>query len=99
MILMPVFAKEILHGGSHTFGFLMGAVGLGALLGALYLASRKNALGLGRSFPWLRAFLVWTYCIFLIPVLFAFVSFYDNYRAWYDAGDGIEQHSFTDHRG
>jgi hypothetical protein len=23
-ILMPVFAKEILHGGSHTFGFMMG---------------------------------------------------------------------------
>jgi MFS family permease len=51
MILMPVFAKEILHGGSHTFGFLMGAAGLGALLGALYLASRKNALGLGRVIP------------------------------------------------
>jgi hypothetical protein len=34
-ILMPVFAKEILHGGSHTFGFLMGASGLGALIGAL----------------------------------------------------------------
>jgi MFS family permease len=29
----------------------MGAVGLGALLGALYLASRKNALGLGRVIP------------------------------------------------
>ncbi|HEY1405345.1 MAG TPA: MFS transporter, partial [Spirochaetota bacterium] len=47
-VLMPVFAKEILHGGSHTFGFLMGATGLGALSGALYLASRKNVLGLGR---------------------------------------------------
>jgi len=47
-VLMPVFAKEILHGGSHTFGFLMGASGLGALTGALYLASRKNVLGLGR---------------------------------------------------
>jgi MFS family permease len=45
-VLMPVFAKEILHGGSHTFGFLMGASGLGALTGALYLASRKNILGL-----------------------------------------------------
>jgi MFS family permease len=50
-VLMPVVAKEILHGGSHTFGFLMGASGLGALLGALYLASRKNAVGLGRLIP------------------------------------------------
>lgn len=50
-VLMPVFAKEILHGGSHTFGFLMGASGLGALTGALYLASRKNAMGLFRIIP------------------------------------------------
>ncbi len=47
-VLMPVFAKEILHGGSHTFGFLMGASGFGALTGALYLAYRKSVLGLGR---------------------------------------------------
>lgn len=50
-LLMPVFAKEILHGGPHTFGFLMGASGIGALLGALYLASRKNILGLGKIVP------------------------------------------------
>ena len=50
-VLMPVIAKEILQGGSHTFGFLMGASGLGALIGALYLASRKNVLGLGRIIP------------------------------------------------
>ena len=50
-VLMPVFAKEILHGDSHTFGFLMGASGLGALSGALYLASRKNALGLIKIIP------------------------------------------------
>ena len=50
-VLMPVFAKEILHGGSHTFGFLMGASGLGALLGAFFLASRKNVLGLDKIIP------------------------------------------------
>jgi MFS family permease len=50
-VLAPVFAKEILHGGSHTFGFLMGASGLGALTGAFYLASRKNASGLVRVIP------------------------------------------------
>ena len=32
-VLMPVYAKDILHGDSHTFGFLMGAAGAGALLG------------------------------------------------------------------
>ena len=50
-VLMPVFAKEILHGGSHTFGFLMGAAGFGALSGALYLASRKTVIKLGSIVP------------------------------------------------
>ena len=50
-VLMPVFANEILHGGSHTFGFLMGASGFGALIGAIYLASRRSVLGLGRIIP------------------------------------------------
>jgi MFS family permease len=50
-VLMPVFAKEILHGGPHTFGFLMGASGLGALACALLLASRKKTTGLERLIP------------------------------------------------
>lgn len=49
--LMPVFAKEILGGDSHTYGFLMGAAGFGALLGALFLASRETVLKLGRIIP------------------------------------------------
>jgi MFS family permease len=44
--LMPVFAKEVLGGDSHTYGFLMGAAGFGALLGALFLASRETVLRL-----------------------------------------------------
>jgi MFS family permease len=47
-VLMPVFAKDILHGNAHTLGFLFGAVGCGAFIGAVYLASRKSVLGLGR---------------------------------------------------
>jgi MFS family permease len=47
-VLMPVFARDVLHGGSHTLGFLMGSSGLGALLGSIYLASRKSVLGLGK---------------------------------------------------
>ena len=47
-VLMPIFAKDILHGGAHTFGFLMTAAGSGALIGTLYLASRQSVLGLGR---------------------------------------------------
>jgi len=51
-VLMPVFAKTILHGGSHTFGFLMGATGVGALMGAVYMASRRSAAGLEKFIPW-----------------------------------------------
>lgn len=50
-VLMPVFAKDILHGGPHTLGFLTAASGAGALVGALYLASRRTVLGMGRIIP------------------------------------------------
>ncbi len=33
--LMPVFARDVLHGSSDLFGFLMAAIGAGALMGAL----------------------------------------------------------------
>ena len=46
IVLMPAFAKDILQGGPHTLGFLMSALGAGALLGAFYLASRTNIKGL-----------------------------------------------------
>jgi len=48
IVLMPVFAKNVLHGGPHTLGFLLGASGVGAAVGAIYLASRTSVLGLGR---------------------------------------------------
>ena len=47
-VLMPVISTTVLHGGPHTLGFLMTGSGLGALGGALYLASRRTVLGLGR---------------------------------------------------
>ena len=50
-VLMPVFAKEVLHGGSHTYGFLMASAGFGALISALFLASRKSVIRLGRMVP------------------------------------------------
>lgn len=49
--LLPIIATQTLHGGAHTLGFLMGATGTGALAGALYLASRRSVLGLGRLIP------------------------------------------------
>lgn len=50
-VLMPVFANEILHGGPNTLGMLMAASGVGALIGAVFLASRTSVLGLGKYIP------------------------------------------------
>jgi MFS family permease len=48
MTLMPVFAAHVHGSGADTLGIMFGAVGLGALIGALFLAQRKNIIGLGR---------------------------------------------------
>ena len=50
-VLMPVIASETLQGNAHTLGFLMGAMGIGAFIGALLLAARTSVLGLGRLIP------------------------------------------------
>ena len=46
VVLMPIFAAQVLHGGPHTLGYLMGASGVGALVSAASLAVRKNVRGL-----------------------------------------------------
>jgi MFS family permease len=51
VVLMPVFAAQVLHGGPHTLGFLMGALGVGALISALSLVIRKSVRGLLKMIP------------------------------------------------
>ena len=51
VVLMPVFAAQVLHGGPHTLGFLMGALGVGALTSALSLVLRKSVRGLLKMIP------------------------------------------------
>jgi MFS family permease len=55
VVLMPIFADQILHGGARGLGILMGATGVGALLGALTLAFREGVKGLGRWVAWCSA--------------------------------------------
>ncbi len=47
IVLVPIFATQILHGGAQTLGFLMAASGFGALVGGIYLSSRRSIVGLG----------------------------------------------------
>lgn len=46
-ILMPVYVKEMLHGGPTQFGLLMGASGVGAIFGSFLLAMFSNDRTLG----------------------------------------------------
>ena len=50
-VIMPVMVRDVLAAGPNSFGFLMGASGLGALAGALYLASRRSVVGLFKFIP------------------------------------------------
>lgn len=47
--LVPVIVRDVLNGNAGTQGLLMVGSGIGALTGALYLASRKSVVGLGNT--------------------------------------------------
>ncbi|HWZ60572.1 MAG TPA: MFS transporter [Gemmatimonadaceae bacterium] len=51
VVLMPIFAAQVLHGGPHTLGFLMGAAGVGAVISALSLVVRRSVRGLAKMLP------------------------------------------------
>lgn len=70
IVLMPIFAKDILKGGSDTLGFLMASSGVGALIGGIYLASRKSVLGLGK---------IMSISAFLFSITIIIFAFSKNY--------------------
>ena len=47
-VFLPIYAKDILHGGAKALGLLMSAAGVGAVLGALQFAARTQYQGLTR---------------------------------------------------
>ncbi len=56
LVLLPVFAREILSGGPQTLGFLMAASGIGALAGSIGLALRRSPVGLGKIMAFSMSF-------------------------------------------
>jgi MFS family permease len=48
LVLLPVYAKDILHGDSRTLGWLTASVGIGAMTGGVMLARRRHAKGMGK---------------------------------------------------
>jgi MFS family permease len=71
-VLIPVFTKNIFHGGSHIYGFLMGASGIGAFAGAIFLASRKSVLGLEKMIPFASGIFGISLIAFSLSRFFAF---------------------------
>lgn len=47
--LMPVFAEDVLRSGAKGLGILSSFSGVGATIGALYLARRRGAAGVGKE--------------------------------------------------
>ncbi len=45
LALMPLVARDLLAGGAQTFGIMLGAFGMGGVLGALNVASIRRFLG------------------------------------------------------
>ena len=70
VVLMPIFAKEILKGGPNTLGFLMAGAGIGAIIGTLVLASRKSVIGLEKMIPTATSILGVGLILFSISRLF-----------------------------
>ncbi len=46
LVLLPLFAKNVLHGDARTYGFLAAVQGLGSVIGAATLASRVTTQGM-----------------------------------------------------
>jgi len=72
IVLLPAYAKEILHGGSDTLGFLMSCLGAGALTGAIIMAARKTVLGLGR---------IVTYNVIILGIAIALAGI--SHKQWF----------------
>jgi MFS family permease len=84
-VLMPVFAEKVLHAGARGLGLLMAASGVGALIGSIALAFRRQLRGLGSWVAWaamgvgvaLAVFSLsrtfWLSLVLLVPVGCAFM--------------------------
>jgi predicted MFS family arabinose efflux permease len=72
LVLMPFFADDIFHRGSRGLGFLMGAMGTGAVVGTLVLARRTEVSGLARVMVYSGLMTAATYLSFAVSQNFYF---------------------------
>ncbi len=50
--VLPVFARVVFKGNASTFGYIMSAVGVGSVIGTMFLASRKPGAQLRKILFW-----------------------------------------------
>jgi len=86
MVLFPIFAGEVFQQGPQGLGMLTASSGLGSLLGALFMAGRARATGLGVIAVWgcaglgttLALFgqapMMWLACCLLVPSGFSLMA-------------------------
>ena len=96
-VLMPIFADRILHGGARGLGILMGATGVGAVLGALTLATRPGVRGLGRIVALRRRRLRYgADPVFGLALVLGVGGAAGASRLLHDAADGLYEHADPD---
>jgi MFS family permease len=66
VVLMPFFADDIFQRGSEGLGFLMGAMGIGAVIGTLVLAGRTRVAGLDRVILYSAATMTASFFLFAL---------------------------------
>jgi predicted MFS family arabinose efflux permease len=67
LVMMPVFARDVLHTDAGGYGLLVTLVGVGALSGALALAALSSRIRRGKLFMWSA------YSFAALLVVFSFV--------------------------
>jgi len=99
-VLMPVFAKDVLHGGSPCARFPYGGVRCGSFGGCLVPCIQEKCSrawendSTGCKYLWRR-----TYCFFSFSCLVVFSSIDVHDRFWNVGADGGKQHRFANHCG
>ncbi len=83
LMVMPVYAREVLHGAANEYGSLMTAVGFGAVIGGIMMTRRKTVKGLGShmarsvfGFAFTLVILAMNSNYFIALLLLAFAGFF-----------------------